>query len=107
MQKDNVITLKKPETNRDLLTEVLRSGAQKLLAMAVEAEVREFLDQHNPVDDVARFVRNGYLPEREIQTGIGGVTVEVPRIRDRESGSNKIKFGSSEGRGQVWTIDIS
>lgn len=95
MQKDNVIALKKPETNKDLLTEVLRSGAQKLLAMAVEAEVKEFLEQYNPPNETARFVRNGYLPEREIQTGIGGVTVEVPRVRDREHGSDKIKFGSA------------
>lgn len=92
MQKDNVITLKKPETNSDILTEVLRNGARQLLAKAVEAEVKEFLDQHNDPDSKSRFVRNGYLPEREIQTGIGTVTVEVPRIRDRE---NKIRFGSS------------
>jgi len=92
MQKDNVITLKKPETNNDLLTEVIRNGARQLLAAAIEAEVKEFLDQHNHTDANARFVRNGYLPEREIQTGIGAVTVEVPRVRDRE---NKIRFGSS------------
>ena len=92
MQKDNVITLKKPETNSDILTEVLRNGARQLLAKAVEAEVKEFLDQHNDPDTKSRFVRNGYLPEREIQTGIGTVAVEVPRIRDRE---NKIRFGSS------------
>jgi len=92
MQKDNVITLKKPETNNDLLTEVIRNGARQLLAAAIEAEVKEFLDHHNHSDAKARFVRNGYLPEREIQTGIGSVAVEVPRIRDRES---KIRFGSS------------
>lgn len=92
MQKDTVIAFKKPDTNNDLLTEVLRNGARQLLATAIEAEVKEFLDQHNHPDAKARFVRNGYLPEREIQTGIGTVAVEVPRIRDRES---KIRFGSS------------
>jgi transposase-like protein len=38
-------------------------------------------------------VRNGYLPEREILTGIGPVTVKVPKVRDR-SGSG-ITFNST------------
>ena len=92
MYKDNVIELKNPEINKDLLTEVLKAGAQKLLAVAVEAEVKEFLDRHNLNEGKNRFVRNGYLPEREVQTGIGAVMVEVPRVRDRQS---KIQFSSS------------
>lgn len=95
MKKDNVIALKKPETVSDLLTEVLRSGAKKLLAAAVNAEVEEFLSQHNQTDEKPRFVRNGYLPEREIQTGIGGVGVQVPRVRDRKIAGDGIRFGSS------------
>ncbi len=66
MRKDNVIEFKKPETVSDLLTEVLRSGAKKLLAAAVNAEVEEFLSQHNPPEEMPRFVRNRYLPELEI-----------------------------------------
>ena len=56
MQKDNVIELKKPETVTDLLTEVLRNGAQQLLAAAVRAEVEEFLSKHNQGEGTARFV---------------------------------------------------
>ena len=79
MAKDNVVGFKKPEVEQDLLTEVIRQGARQLLAAAVEAEVEEFLSQHN-VDGVKpQFVRNGYLPERAIQTGIGDVVVEVSR----------------------------
>jgi hypothetical protein len=48
MRKDNVIELKKPEAVSDLLTEVLRAGARKLLAAAVNAEVEEFLSQRLP-----------------------------------------------------------
>lgn len=95
MQKDNVIELKKPETVIDLLTEVLRNGAQQLLAAAVKAEVEAFLSKHNQSEGAARFVRNGYLPEREIQTGIGGIAVAVPRVRDRDSASDGIHFSSS------------
>lgn len=75
MQKDNVIELKKPEGMSDLLTEALRNGARQLLAAAVEAEVDEFLSQHNKGEGKSRFVRNGFLPERSIQTGIGDVAV--------------------------------
>jgi putative transposase len=38
-------------------------------------------------------VRNGYLPERKIQTGIGAIPVKVPKVRDRSG--NKVKFQSS------------
>lgn len=95
MKKGNIVELKKPETISDLLTEVLRNGAHRLLAAAVEAEVDEFLSQHNTGEGKPRFIRNGYLPEREIQTGIGNVAVEVPRVRDRSNASDGIKFGSS------------
>lgn len=95
MRKDNIIALKKPETISDLLTEVLRNGAKRLLAAAVEAEVDEFLSLHNEGSTKARFIRNGYLPEREIQTGIGAVEVEVPRVRDRSNGMDGLLFRSS------------
>ena len=36
---------------------------------------------------------SGYLPERNIQTGIGEVAVKVPRVRDR--GKEDIKFSSN------------
>jgi hypothetical protein len=29
-------------------------------------------------------VRNGYHPERQVQTGIGPVTVQIPKIRTRD-----------------------
>src|ERR1700722_14377302 len=95
MRKDNVIALEKPESVKDLLTEVIRLGARKLLAAAVDAEVEEFLSQHNKDDGIVRFVRDGYRPEREIQTGIGGVAVQVPRVRDRADAVDGIRFGSS------------
>ena len=38
-------------------------------------------------------IHHGYLPERTIQTGLGEVTVKVPKVRDRsESG---IRFTSA------------
>lgn len=80
---------------RDALTEVLRNGARELLQQAVEAEVAEFITQHRELKDEherQRVVRNGYQPERPIQTGIGDVPVKQPRVRDR---AGKIKFSSN------------
>jgi transposase-like protein len=101
MPKDNVIEFKKPDPFvDDPITDVLRTGARKLLTEALEAEIEGFLSQYRGLRDNQarqRVVRNGYLPEREIQTGIGPVAVKVPRARDRqpdyESGS--IRFNSS------------
>ena len=86
MTDSTVVSLRQPASTRDPLTEVLRVGARQLLAEAIEAEVAAFLAEYQHERDQAgrqRLVRNGYLPEREIQTGLGGVPVQVPRVRDR------------------------
>ena len=101
MTKDNVIEFKKPEPFvDDPITDVLRTGARKLLIEALEAEIEGFLSQYRDLrdnQDRQRVVRNGYLPEREIQTGIGPVPVKVPRARDRQPDheSEPIRFKSA------------
>jgi putative transposase len=101
MSKDNLIDLKKPEAFvDDPITDILRQGARRLISAALEAEIEAFLQQYKQIADDQggqRIVRNGYLPEREIQTGIGQVPVKVPRIRDRhpESQDGRIRFASS------------
>jgi len=70
----------------DPLHELLRQGARDLIAKAVEAELSTFLEQYadKTLEDGRRaVVRNGYLPERTVQTGVGDVEVKVPRVRDR------------------------
>ena len=100
MSKDNVIALKTPDTFvDDPISEILRQGARSLLAQALETEIEIFLNQHRDLRDkmgLQRIVRNGHLPERNIQTGIGSVTVSVPRIRDRHPNALKrIRFTSA------------
>ena len=101
MKKDTVVSIDEPETTRDALTEVLREGAQKLIAEAVQVELEELLEQYEGQQDGQgrqRLVRNGYLPQREVQTGIGGIPVRIPRVRDRGSGQESeeiIRFRSS------------
>jgi transposase-like protein len=99
MEKDNVVDLEKPASGiDDPLTEVLREGARALLAQAVEAEVEDFLVRHAELRTEGgqrRVVRNGYLPEREVQTGIGAVSVRVPRARDRHRACSGERIGFS------------
>ncbi len=101
MSRSNVTELKKPETFvDDPITDILRSGAKKLLAEALEAEIESFLAMYTDLRDnkgCQRITRNGYLPEREIQTGIGPVEVRAPRVRDRgsEGETDWIRFSSS------------
>ena len=86
MKKDNVISLEKPAENRDILTEILQAGAKELLTKAVQAELTEFLSQYQDVVDGQgrrAVVRNGYLPQRELMTGLGPVDIQVPKTRDR------------------------
>lgn len=98
MKEDNVVEYRNPGVAMpvgDPLTEVLRQGARELLQQAVEAEVAEFVGRHRELKDELerqRVVRNGYKPERTIQTGIGDVAVKAPRVRDREG---EIKFHSN------------
>jgi transposase-like protein len=98
VKEDSVVEYRNPGMAlpvADALTEVLRNGARELLQQAVEAEVAEFVRRHRELKDEherQRVVRNGYRPERKIQTGIGEVAVKAPRARDR---AGEIKFQSN------------
>ena len=95
----NIVRLRQPEEIDDPLTEVLRAGARRLLAQAVELEAEAFLSAMQDLrlpDGRARLVRHGHGPERAIQTGIGPVPVARVRIRDRGATSpeERIRFSS-------------
>ncbi len=86
MSKHSVVELHSREEQQDPLTEMLRMGAQQLIHQAVEAELQDLLEQHTgrrTADGKAGVVRNGHLPERKIQTGIGPVTVQIPKVRSK------------------------
>ena len=64
--------------SKDVLSDILRQGARRLLADAVEAEVAEWIDRHAHLRDEQgrrQVVRNGHLPERSITTGLGPIEV--------------------------------
>ena len=86
MKKNNVLEFAGRDTIYDPLTALLRSGAQQLINQAVEAELEELLSQHSgrrTEDGHVVVVRNGHLPERELQTGLGPVTVRIPKVRSK------------------------
>ena len=96
MAKDNSVADQRPEVVEDELTQLLRQGAQQLIRQAVEAELAELLAQYAPQTDKhgrAAVVRNGYLPQRAVVTGLGPVSVQVPRVRSRTT--EPVTFRSS------------
>lgn len=87
MHESNVETMcLSVPSSQDALTEVLRRGAQRLLADAVEAEVADWLETRAHLKDGRgrqQVVRNGRLPARSIITALGPLEVTQPRVRDR------------------------
>lgn len=86
MRKNNVLEFQGREIRLDPLTELLRKGAQDLIGQAVELELAELLARYSDCrtgEGKAAVVRNGYHPRRELQTGIGPVTVRIPKVRSK------------------------
>ncbi len=98
-----VVRLRQPDAIDDPLTAILRSGARRLLAQAIEAEADAFLATMKGVqlpDGRDRLVRHGHGPERLVQTGIGPVEVQRVRLRDRGADASaadgeRIRFTSA------------
>ena len=99
MSDHNVVSYRQKDEIDDPLTEILRAGARRLIAQAVEAEFATFLASHAELvlpDGRQRVVRHGHDPVRAIQTGIGPIEVEKPKARDRGASEGaRIRFTSN------------
>ena len=88
MDNTTIIEFSGRDAVADPLTDLLRKGARELLQTAVEAELDavlpQFAERHTS-DGRAAVVRNGHHPERAVHTGIGPVTVKVPKVRAKDS----------------------
>lgn len=95
MKKIDLLQDKNPTISpRSALEEVLREGAQKMLQEAIETEVAEYVRIHQELRDTMNkrlVTKNGYLPSRDILTGIGSLNIRQPRVRD----NRKNEFFSS------------
>ena len=99
-ENSNIVRLRQPNDIDDPLTNILRSGARKLLAEAIEQEAESFLagmKELKLADGRDRVVRHGHGPTRTIQTGIGAVEVARVKLRDRGSAGDgeRIRFTSA------------
>ncbi|MGW7126081.1 transposase, partial [Streptomyces sp. NPDC054901] len=69
-----------------LLDEIVREGARRMPAAALEAEVNAYIaelaDQRDQ-DGRRPVVRNGYHQPRKVTTAAGAVEVRVPRVNDK------------------------
>src|ERR1700728_4994618 len=99
MSENRVVALRQKGAIDDPLTEILRTGARRLIAQAVEAEFETFLASTAELvlpDGRQRVVRHGHDPVRAIQTGIGPVEVQKPKARDRAAASGeRLRFSSN------------
>lgn len=99
MSDHNVVSYRQKDEIDDPLTEILRAGARRLIAQAVEAEFETFLASYAELvlpDGRQRVVRHGHDPVRAIQTGIGPIEVEKPKARDRGAAEGaRIRFTSN------------
>ena len=99
MPQNTITSLPDPSGfSADAFTDILRNGARKLIEQAIHAELAALMatfSEEKLENGTSRLVRHGYLPEREVMTGIGPVPVKVPRVRDRKPGEDKITFTPS------------
>ena len=88
------VQFRKNTENWSVLELIAREGARKMLQLALENEVQEYIERHQNLTDKTGkqiVVRNGYLPERDILTGVGALNLKQPRVRPRESNLQKAK----------------
>jgi transposase-like protein len=75
----------------NLLEEIIREGARKVLQAAIEHEVGTYIDMFKEFRDERgkrMVVRHGFLPERDLLTGIGPLSIKQPRVRDKREGKS-------------------
>ena len=73
------------------MEEIIREGARKVLQAAIEHEVGAYLDMFKEIKDETgkrMVVRHGFLPERDLLTGIGPLSIKQPRVRDKREGKS-------------------
>lgn len=84
-----------------LLDEIVRDGARRMLAAALQAEVAAYVERFaHEVDEHGHrlVVRNGYHAPRVVTTAAGAVPVRQPRVNDRrvdEATGERKRFASA------------
>jgi putative transposase len=99
-----VLTVVNPDgSTKDgsLLDEIVREGARRMLAAALEAEVNSYIAElAHEKDEMGRrlVVRNGYHQPRKVTTAAGAIEVKAPRVNDKrvdEATGERKRFSSA------------
>lgn len=94
-----VLAFREQFEQRSPLDELVRTGVQRMLQAAIDAEVEDFVATHADRRDEhgrRQVVRNGRLPSREILTGAGPLAVSQPRVRDHSPAeAGRVTFSPS------------
>jgi transposase-like protein len=89
MKNDEPVGKENQVEKNSVLEEIIREGGRKVLQAAIEHEVGTYIDMFKELKDESgkrMVVRHGFLPERDLLTGIGPLSVKQPRVRDRREG---------------------
>jgi len=87
LKETKVVSLEERAESKTPLEQLIAEGARKMLQAAIENEVEEYLKAYQSKrtpENRAGVVRNGYLPERDLVTGVGPLKVRQPRVRHRD-----------------------
>ena len=87
METTNIVDFARRDGMTDALTELLKTGARALIASAVETELASYMAQFSELRTEAghaAVLRNGHHPARPFQTGIGPVSVRIPKVRSKD-----------------------
>ena len=99
-QNTKVLPFHQGDTIDDLLTDLAREGARRMLAEALKAEADAFVasfEDDRLRDGRQRIVRHGFGPARGVQTGVGAVEVRRVKVRDRADApsAERVRFSSA------------
>jgi transposase-like protein len=89
MKNDEPVGKENQAEKNSVLEEIIKEGARKVLQAAIEHEVGTYIDMFKELKDESgkrMVVRHGFLPERDLLTGIGPLPIKQPRVRDRREG---------------------
>jgi hypothetical protein len=90
-----------PARGASLIDEIVREGARRMLAAALEAEVAAYIAAHaGELDERGHrlVVRNGHAVPRQVLTSAGAVAVRAPRVNDKrvdENSGERRQFSSA------------
>jgi putative transposase len=96
METTNIVDFGRRDEMTDALTDLLSTVAQPLIATAVEVEFEDYLAQFSDLrtgTGHTAVVRNGHHPTRPVQTGIGPVSVRIPKVRSKDG--TPVRFRSA------------